>query len=55
MATPKKQQPNQPQPAANMQRPPAELLYADELARLAAQDAKEKSPRPPGWARRHRC
>ena len=33
-------------PAA-LQRPPAEILYADQLARLRAQD---KDPRPPGWA-----
>jgi MoxR-like ATPase len=33
-----------------MQRPPAELLYQDELLRLSAQDAKDKSPRPPGWS-----
>ena len=31
---------------AKSQRPPAEVLYADELARLAAED---KGPRPPGW------
>ncbi|WP_416050667.1 ATP-binding protein [Cupriavidus basilensis] len=30
-----------------LQRPPAELLYADELARLGATD---DAPRPPGWA-----
>ena len=30
-----------------LQRPPAELLYADELTRLAATD---DGPRPPGWA-----
>ena len=29
------------------QRPPAEILYADQLARLRA---KDKDPRPPGWA-----
>jgi len=29
-----------------LQRPPAELLYAAQLARLQAQD---KDPRPPGW------
>ena len=29
------------------QRPPAEVLYADELARLAAHDGD--APRPPGW------
>ncbi|MET3459366.1 ATP-binding protein [Variovorax atrisoli] len=33
-------------PAA-LQRPPAEILYADQLARLRA---KDKDPRPPGWA-----
>lgn len=32
--------------AAVMQRPPAELLYADELLRLGADD---RAPRPPGW------
>lgn len=31
---------------AGMQRPPAEVLYAGELARLAADDT---APRPPGW------
>lgn len=31
---------------SELQRPPAEVLYADELARLAESD---KSPRPPGW------
>lgn len=30
-----------------VQRPPAEVRYADELARLAAADT---APRPPGWA-----
>jgi len=35
-----------PAPAA-LQRPPAEILYADELARLARHD---RDPRPPGWA-----
>ncbi|MFN8606157.1 MAG: AAA family ATPase [Vulcanimicrobiota bacterium] len=29
-----------------LQRPPAEVLYADELARLAEHD---RDPRPPGW------
>jgi len=33
-------------PAA-LQRPPAEILYADQLARLRA---KDKDPHPPGWA-----
>lgn len=31
---------------AKLQRPPAEVLYADELARLARDDT---DPRPPGW------
>ncbi len=30
----------------SLQRPPAEVLYADELARIAQAD---ESPRPPGW------
>ncbi len=34
-------------PGADLQRPAAETLYADELARLAAQSAD--LPRPPGW------
>src|SRR5262245_39397110 len=33
--------------AAELQRPPAELLYADELRRLA--DADNGKPRPQGW------
>ncbi len=33
-------------PAPSLQRPPAEILYADELARLAKAD---KDPKPPGW------
>jgi MoxR-like ATPase len=33
-----------------MQRPPAEVLYADELARLRDDDARTGAPRPPGWA-----
>ncbi|MBL8300053.1 MAG: AAA family ATPase [Rhodanobacteraceae bacterium] len=38
----------QPEPAASkLQRPPAEILYADELQRLGAAD---QDPRPPGWA-----
>ena len=37
----------QPGPTdAGLQRPPAEVLYADELAKLRADD---KLPRPPGW------
>jgi len=35
-------------PAAELQRPAAEILYAEELARLASLDAKH--PRPAGWA-----
>lgn len=34
-------------PVAELQRPPAELLYADELTRLRAADSHA---RPPGWA-----
>jgi MoxR-like ATPase len=34
-------------PAADLQRPAAEVLYADELARLAKDDAGK--PRPQGW------
>jgi MoxR-like ATPase len=34
-------------PAADLQRPPAEVLYAEELTRLAA--AEGTSPRPKGW------
>jgi MoxR-like ATPase len=34
-------------PAADLQRPAAEVLYADELGRLAAADATR--PRPKGW------
>ncbi|WP_051953515.1 ATP-binding protein [Xenophilus azovorans] len=39
-----------PDPAASpaaLQRPPAEILYADQLAKLQAQDGA--NPRPPGW------
>jgi MoxR-like ATPase len=35
-----------PAPAGNILRPPAEVLFAAELAALAASDA---GPRPPGW------
>src|SRR5262245_61315535 len=31
---------------ADLQRPPAEVLYAEELAHLRADDS---GPRPPGW------
>src|SRR5579872_705460 len=34
-------------PAADLQRPPAEALFAAELARLANEDAGK--PRPKGW------
>lgn len=44
MATPKR---SATPTAAAMQRPPAEVLHADELARLRAQDT---DARPPGWA-----
>ncbi len=33
--------------APELQRPPAEVLYTDELERLRAAD---RDPRPPGWA-----
>jgi MoxR-like ATPase len=36
-----------PSPAPALQRPPAEILYADQLARLAGEDGG--NPRPPGW------
>jgi MoxR-like ATPase len=35
------------EPRDILQRPPAEILYADELARLRARDGERK---PPGWA-----
>src|SRR5262245_6910697 len=37
-----------PDAAAGLQRPPAEVLYEDELSRLA--DADRKNARPSGWA-----
>lgn len=37
---------SRPSPSPDLQRPPAEVLYADELARLAQDDAAAK---PPGW------
>ncbi|MBB4219829.1 ATP-binding protein [Variovorax guangxiensis] len=46
MATASKTSKDTSTPAA-LQRPPAEILYAGQLARLRAQD---KDPRPPGWA-----
>ena len=36
-----------PDAAATLQRPPAEILHAEQLARLKAQDGA--NPRPPGW------
>jgi MoxR-like ATPase len=33
----------------HQQRPPAEVLYADELFRLAAHDRETGAPKPPGW------
>ncbi|MEU6860949.1 AAA family ATPase [Glycomyces sp. NPDC046736] len=38
---------SQATPELRLQRPPAERRYADELAKLAAED---DAPRPPGWA-----
>src|SRR6185312_3011929 len=35
-----------PAPVGDVLRPPAEVLYADELRALAAADS---GPRPPGW------
>src|SRR5689334_22231544 len=46
MAKPKTP-PTTPPAAAAMQRPPAEIIYAAELAALRADDT---APRPPGWA-----
>lgn len=37
-----------PEPAATLQRPPAEIQHAEQLAKLQAQDGS--NPRPPGWA-----
>jgi MoxR-like ATPase len=39
--------PTPPSPAAELQRPAAEILYADELDKLAAAD--KNRPRPQGW------
>jgi len=36
-----------PSNGVTLQRPPAEILHADQLARLAGQDGDK--PRPPGW------
>ena len=46
MKKPSKSESTPPPGDAGLQRPPAEVLYADELARLRADD---KLPRPPGW------
>ncbi|WNH54008.1 ATP-binding protein [Stenotrophomonas oahuensis] len=43
----KRSPPTADAPVAELQRPPAELLYADELARLRTADTQA---RPPGWA-----
>jgi MoxR-like ATPase len=45
----KKEETTAPSPSGEprLQRPPAEVLYADELARLVAND---DGPRPPGWS-----
>jgi MoxR-like ATPase len=44
---PSRSDPTQLPPEARLQRPPAEVMYAEELARLAVDD---RGPRPPGWA-----
>lgn len=44
----RKNVPTEPQ-ASTMQRPPAEMLYADELERLRQDDERAAAPRPPGW------
>ena len=49
MPTPKKPKVSAMTPPKAMQRPPAELLHAAELARLETWDTSEKRPRPPGW------
>jgi MoxR-like ATPase len=36
--------------SSDAQRPPAELLHADELIRLHAYDIEKNLPKPPGWA-----
>lgn len=36
--------------SAPVQRPPAEVQYAEELGRLRADDEREQAPRPPGWS-----
>ncbi len=47
MATPSTPVPSVPRAS---QRPPAEVLFADELALLAKEDLRNKRPRPPGWS-----
>src|SRR5262245_14261051 len=42
----KKPKPEQASGVEDLQRPPAEILYAEELAKLVAAD---KLPKPPGW------
>lgn len=36
-------------PPRAVQRPPAELLYGEELAKLRDLDERERAPKPPGW------
>ena len=36
-----------PDAPSTLQRPPAEILYAEQLARLGERDGD--APRPPGW------
>lgn len=40
--------PRKPEAAASLQRPPAEIQHAEQLAKLQSQDGA--NPRPPGWA-----
>jgi hypothetical protein len=47
MATSRKPTDTPPAGSAALQRPPAEIQYAAQIAQLQAQD---KDPRPPGWA-----
>ncbi|MBA4182178.1 MAG: hypothetical protein C0506_16450, partial [Anaerolinea sp.] len=47
VSTPRVSPTEERNPAPGLQRPAAEFLYAEELARLAAESATE--PRPPGW------
>ena len=49
MATKKPKPAPPPTSALKMQRPPAELLHAEELAVLRADDGESNAPVPPGW------